>query len=371
MPMRTSAFLSSFLLMLTVVLSGASAFGQLQPVVANEIGFAQPTGILFGEAASREADQTFTLALQIGAVMVLISLFVLTLLLWVALRYNERANPTPSRTTHSTLFEVLWTGIPAIIVIVIGFVGVRQIIDFERRPALGVIATDGTFDERDTILDINVYGMPSWHWEYEFTHYGDAAFAAANPGFYDADQAEGTLLEGYRFASNMLEHPARENREPVAEADREEVLAIWAQQGRDERFYQFDVNNRLIIPSGVRVQVNIQGPVNGIQHAWAVPAFGVKSDFWPGRVNSAHFFVEQGKEGLYFGQCSEFCGQNHAFMPIAVHVVTLDAFRTYFQSQMAAALAAADSGGLFVPEYLPVYLPAPFDVREPTALAQR
>lgn len=367
--MRALAFLSSLLLILT----GAAAFGQMDPVVANKIGFADPQGLLFGEAASREARETFDLALIIGAVMIVISLFVLILLLWVAFRYNEKANPEASNTTHSTTLEVLWTGIPTIIVIVIGFVGVRQIIDFERTPALGAIAEDGTFNERDAILDINVHGLSAWNWRYEFTHYGDAAFATANPEFYAEDQAEGTLVGGYSFLSNMLEHPDRENREPVAASDVESKLAIWAELGRDERFYQFDVDNRLVIPSGVRVQVNVQGPIDtDKQHAWAVPAFGVKRDFWPGRVNSAHFFVEEGNEGLYFGQCSEFCGQNHAFMPIAVHVVTLDEFRAYFQSQMAAALAAADSGGIFVPEYLPVELPAPFNERiAPTWLAQR
>ena len=145
-------------------------------------------------------------------------------------------------------------------------------------------------------------------------------------------------------------------------------MATWEQLGRDLDFYQFDVDNRLVIPSGVRVQVNVQGPLDADkQHAWAVPAFAVKRDFWPGRVNSAHFFVPEGNEGLYFGQCSEFCGANHAYMPIAVSVVTLDEYRTYFASQMDAALAAVEAGGLFVPEYLPVNLPAPYGAAEMVA----
>ena len=367
------AFIAFFALISSLI--GGTAAAQLAPVDAQKLGFADPRGLLFGEAATREAEQTFSLALGVGFVMVIISLFVLALLLWVAFRYNRRANPEASNTTHSTVLEVLWTGIPTIIVVVIGFLGVRQIIEFERIPALGMIETDGSFNEEDTILDINVYGMPSWNWEYELTYFGDADFAAENPDFYDAEVGSGFLATDgsggslFRFASNMLEHPDFEKRSPVNASDVESVLATWEEVGRNTAFYQFDVDNRLVIPSGVRVNVNIQGPVDGIQHAWAVPAFGVKRDFWPGRVNSSHFFVNEGSEGLYFGQCSEFCGPNHAYMPIAVHVVTLDEFRDYFQSQMAAALAAAETGGLFLPEYLPVNLPAPF--ANDTALAQR
>ena len=326
--------------------------------------------MLFGTEATREMAGLVDVALLVGVIMAITCIFVLALLLWVVFRYNARVNKVASTTTHSTILEVLWTGIPTVLVIFIGFIGVRQIIELERTPNLGLIAADGTMNDEEVILDINVYGMPSWSWEYEITYFGDEGFAADNPDFYAPDRGTGVLNAGYRFISNMLEHPDWEKRSPVPEADVDAVLAQWAALGRDEAFYQFDVDNRLVIPSGVRIQVNVQGPLDtDKQHAWAVPAFGVKRDFWPGRTNSAHFFVEEGNEGLYFGQCSEFCGANHAFMPIAVHVVTLDEFRSYFKSQMAAALSAAETGGLFVPEYLPLILPAPFAPAD-DALAQ-
>ena len=343
-------------------LLGGPAFAELTPVDAYRLGFASPQGLLFGETASEEMVALVGVAMPIMYVMIAICAFVLLLLFWVAIRFNKRANPVPSTTTHSTLLEVLWTGIPAIIVIAIGFVGVRQVLAFERQPALGMIEANGYMNSDDTILDINVYGMPSWNWEYELVYFGDAAFAAEHPEFYATDLGAGVLADGFRFTSNMLEHPDREKRSRVPARDRPALLAVWDQLGRHEDFYQFDVDNRLVIPSGVRVNVNVQGPLDtDKQHAWAVPAFGVKRDFWPGRVNSAHFLVPEGGEGLYFGQCSEFCGSYHAYMPIAVHVVTLDEFRTYFASEMAAAVAALENGGLFAPEYLPVNLPAPYN----------
>ena len=364
----------SYLSVLIAGLFGNAAFAQLAPVEAKRLGFAQSTGMLFGEKASEEMISLTNVAELVGVIMVVICVFVLALLIWVAVRYNARANPTPSKTTHSTILEVLWTGVPTVIVIFVGFLGVRQVIEFERELPRGMIDADGVANADEVILEINVNGMTAWNWEYDFVHYGDEAFAAQNPDFYDADLGEGTLVTDagtpvYKFASNMLEHPDYEKRSLVSDDDRDALLATWSEMGRHTDFYQFDVDNRLVIPSGVRIQVNVQGAIDADkQHAWAVPAFGVKRDFWPGRVNSAHFLVREGNEGLYFGQCSEFCGAYHAFMPIAVHVVTLDEFRDYFGAQMDVALAALETGGVFEPEYLPVILPAPYGA---TSVAQR
>lgn len=358
-------FIITFTLSLLGLFSG-QALAQLATVEGPNLGFAQPQGMLFGTQASEEMQSLVGVAIPIAVVMVVICAFVLALLLWVAVRYNKKANPNPSNTTHSTVLEVLWTGIPTIIVVVIGFVGVRQVLEFERAPALGMISEDGSFNKDNAILDINIHGMPSWNWEYEVTYFGDEVSVNSNPDFFDSELGKGVLAKVsgsnvFRYGSNMLEHPDKERRSAIAADDVEATLALWDQEGRDLEFYQFDVDNRLVIPSGVRINVNVQGPIDtDKQHAWAVPAFGVKRDFWPGRVNSAHFFVPEGNEGLYFGQCSEFCGAFHAYMPIAVHVVTLEEYRTYFETQMAAALAAAEAGGLFTPEYLPVNLPAPY-----------
>ncbi len=341
---------------------------QLATVDGPNLGFANPQGVLFGTRASEEMQSLVGVALPILWIMMLICAFVLLLLLWVMVRYNRRANPKPSETTHSTILEVLWTGIPTIIVITIGFFGVRQVLEFERTPVLGMVLADGSYDPDQTVLDINVYGMPSWNWEYELTYFGDVQTLVEHPEFYDTELGEGVLKSGFRYSSNMLEHPEKERRQAVPAGDIEATVAQWTQPGRDLDFYQFDVDHRLVVPSGVRINVNVQGPLDADkQHAWAVPAFGVKRDFWPGRVNPAHFFVPEGNEGLYFGQCSEFCGAYHAYMPIAVHVVTLEEYRAYFAAQMATALEAAAEGGLFAPDYLPVNLPAPYGTADSLA----
>ena len=346
---------------LLVILLPRCTWAQLMEVDGPNLGFAKPQGLLFGTQASEEMQSLVGIATPILWVMLAICAFVLALLLWVVFRYNQRANPQPSKTTHSTILEILWTGIPTLIVIVIGFFGVRQLLEFERIPPLGLVALDNSYNPDETVIDINVYGMPSWNWEYEVTYFGDEQTISNFPDYYDQELGVGVLKPGFRFVSNMLEHPERERRQAVLDSDLEATLDKWTQTGRDLDFYQFDVDNRLVIPSGVRINVNVQGPIDSDkQHAWAVPAFGVKRDFWPGRVNPAHFLVPEGNEGLYFGQCSEFCGAYHAYMPIAVHVVTLDEYRAYFASQMAAALTIVEAGGLFTPEYLPVNLPAPY-----------
>lgn len=350
----------TFLFALVPALIGGSAAAELEAVTAEKLGFANKFGLYFVEPASREMESLIWVANGVNIMMVLICVFVLALLIWVAIRYNERVNKEASRTTHSVALEILWTGIPTLIVVVIGVLGVRQILEFERMPALGMVGADGTYNDKEAALVVEINGMPSWNWEYEVKYFGDQAFMDANPSFYE-DEPGYLSAEAFKFASNMLEHPDLEKRGPVAPADVERTLATWQQQGRNIDFYQFDVDNRLVIPSGVRILVEVTGPITADkQHAWAVPAFAVKRDFWPGRVNPAHFFVPEGNEGLYFGQCSEFCGAFHAYMPIAVHVVTMDEYRTYMQSQMAAAVAAKENGGVFIPEYLPVELPAPY-----------
>ena len=374
----------------TLGLASGTAEAELAPAQAQLIGYPDEYGLLFQDMASNEGIWTRDLAVQVMWVMIVICLFVLALLIWVAVRYNERANPTASRTTHSTILEVLWTGIPAIIVLVIGILGVRQIIELERIPALTTFSmSEGEWDTTDAAMEINIWGDPSWHWKYELVHFGDEDLMASNPELFE-EMEDGTYngmlatvdgVKPFAFASNMLLHSS-ETHKGVVPVEQD---VAWTHQGRSLDFYQFDVDNRLVVPSGIRIKVNITGPTeNALQHAWAVPALGIKRDFWPGRVNSAHFLVPEGNEGLFFGQCSEFCGPNHAYMPIAVHVVTLEEYRAYFASEMAAALETVQSGGSFNPTYYPVLMPEdePFqpyelpadqmaEIETNTALAQR
>ena len=190
---------------------------------------------------------------------VVIVLFVLALLLICIFRYNRKANPTPASFHHNTLLEVVWTGIPVLILIAIAIPSFKLLHDEEVTP------------EAD--LTIKAIGS-QWYWDYEYPDKG-----------------------GLTFTSKMLTN---------AEDDA---------QGKPHRL---GVDQPIYVPVGKTVRVIVTAA--DVIHSWAIPAFGVKMDAVPGRLNDTWFLAE--REGVFYGQCSELCGAKHAFMPIEVHVVS-------------------------------------------------
>lgn len=188
-----------------------------------------------------------------------IVLLVLGLLVYVMVRFNARANPVPSKTTHNTAVEVAWTVIPILILLVIAV------------PSFRLLYFDRTIPE-DVDMTIKAIGN-QWYWTYEYP---------------DAD--------GLTFDSLLVE-----------EAD--------LQEGQPRLL---TVDNDVVVPVNKTVRVIVTA--TDVMHNWAIPAFGMKMDAIPGRLNEAWFRAE--KTGTYYGQCSELCGQRHAFMPIAVRVVS-------------------------------------------------
>jgi cytochrome c oxidase subunit II len=185
-----------------------------------------------------------------------ITLFVLALLVIIIVRFNARANPTPSRTTHHTLLEVAWTVVPVIILVFIAI------------PSFKLLFFQLSIPEAD--LTIKATGK-QWFWTYSYP-----------------DQK-------FEFDSLMLQDKDRKPDQP-------RLLAV---------------DNEIVVPVNKTVRVQVIGA--DVIHAWAVPSFGVKIDAVPGRLNETWFKAE--REGIYYGQCSELCGKDHAFMPIAVRVV--------------------------------------------------
>jgi len=188
----------------------------------------------------------------------LISLFVLALLAVIVVRFNERANPTPSRTTHNTLLEVAWTVVPVLILIAIAIPSFRLLREQLVIPAHDVV--------------VKATGN-SWYWSYE----------------YPADQG------GFRFESNMIPETELKPGQP-------RLLAA---------------DNEMVVP--VNKVVRVQVTAADVLHNFAVPSFGVRIDAVPGRLNETWFRAE--REGIYYGQCSELCGNGHPYMPINVRVV--------------------------------------------------
>jgi cytochrome c oxidase subunit II len=192
-------------------------------------------------------------------IITLISIFVLLLLVWVMVKFNERANPNPSRTTHNTTIEVLWTVIPVVILVVIAI------------PSFKLLYYSDVIPKAD--MTIKATGN-QWYWNYQYPDHGKFSYDANMVDTKDLKPGQPRLLT---------------------------------------------VDNRIVVP--VDTIVRVQVTASDVLHAWAMPAFGVKVDAVPGRLNETWFGPVK-KEGVYYGQCSELCGSRHGFMPIAVEVVS-------------------------------------------------
>lgn len=201
-------------------------------------------------------------------IIIPITLFVMGLLLWVIIRYNRKANPTPSKNSHNTLLEVVWTAVPILILVVIAI------------PSFPLLYFQDEIPEADFTIKATGY---QWYWSYEYP-----------------DQ------EVPEFFSNM-----------VAEED--------LQEGQ---LRNLSVDYPLVVPAGATVRLQVTAA--DVIHNWAMPAFGTKMDAIPGRINETWFQVEE--EGIYYGQCSELCGIRHAFMPIEVHAVSQDTFDAWVEA---------------------------------------
>lgn len=192
-----------------------------------------------------------------------IVIFVFLLLVWVVLRYNAKANPTPSKTTHNVLLEVAWTVVPVLILIVIAVPSYKLLYYLDRT------ATP------DMTLKIAGY---QWGWTYSYPSH-----------------------EGLEFNADMI---------------KDEELAQYIPDGKGRRL--LETYNPIVLPTEKNIQ--ILTTANDVIHSWTIPAFGVKKDAVPGRMNET--WVHISEPGIYYGQCSEICGINHAAMPISVYAVT-------------------------------------------------
>lgn len=225
------------------------------------IGAPVPSGVGFQPAATELARDLQWLDGMLLVIITAISLFVVGLLAWVIVKYNSRSNPTPASFTHNSPLEVAWTVVPIVILVFIGAF------------SLPVLFKQQEIPEGDITIKVTGY---QWYWGYEYVD------------------------DGVYFDSYMLE--------------KEEL----ADYGYDESLHLLATDTAVVVPVGATVVMDVTGA--DVIHSWTVPAFGVKQDAVPGRLAQLWFAAEQ--EGIYFGQCSELCGQAHAYMPITVKVVS-------------------------------------------------
>ncbi|HEY0114960.1 MAG TPA: cytochrome c oxidase subunit II [Allosphingosinicella sp.] len=224
----------------------------------------------------------------------IISLIVLALMLYVILRYRRAAHPVPSRTTHNTTVEVLWTLIPVLILVIIAV------------PSIRLLAHQYSPPQAD--VTVKVIGN-QWFWSYEYPDHG------------------------IELTSNML--PEQADAQPGArsrtDADGPRLLGV---------------DERMVVPVGSTIKLIVTSA--DVIHAFGVPAFWVKMDAVPGRLNETWFHAEQ--PGIYYGQCYELCGARHAYMPIAVEVVSREDFARWVASKGGTMPGARPAGAPLNPD---------------------
>jgi cytochrome c oxidase subunit 2 len=266
-----------------VGLSALTSAGSWQPAAPALAWSGQPSPgqMSFQEAVTPVAVDIHRFHDYVNVIIILIAAFVLALMLYVMWRFSERRNPVPSRTTHNTLIEVLWTVIPVLILVAIAI------------PSFKLLYAQYTYPAPD--LTIKAVGH-AWNWTHEYPD------------------------QGISVDSVMLQDNEREE-------------AIKAGMPAEQVPRNLAVDNEVLVPVDKVVHVLVTS--TDVIHAWTIPSFGSKVDAVPGRLTATWFKAT--KEGLYFGQCSELCGKDHAFMPIAVRVVKEQVFNDW-----AAALKARD-----------------------------
>ncbi|SLN32150.1 Cytochrome c oxidase subunit 2 precursor [Aquimixticola soesokkakensis] len=248
--------------------SGTALFAQSATDGLEIIGKPVNGKMGFQPAATELARDIHGLDHFLLVIITVIVLFVMALMAWVIVRHNRKARPTPSTFTHNSPLEVAWTIVPILILVVIGAY------------SLPVLFKQQEIPEGD--ITIKVTGN-QWYWSYEYSD------------------------EGIAFDSFMLP------RDQLAE------------NGYTDDLYLLATDTSVVVPTGAVVVMQVTGA--DVIHSWTIPAFGVKQDAVPGRV--AELWFEPEVEGVYFGQCSELCGKDHAYMPITVKVVSPEAYQQW------------------------------------------
>ena len=261
------------------VIAGMSAMPALAQDKLEIIGVPIDRGLGFQPAVTELARDLQWLDAMILYIITAIVVFVTALMGYVIIRYNRRANPNPASFTHNSPVEIAWTVIPVLILTVIGVY------------SLPVLFKQQEIPEAD--LTIKVTGN-QWYWGYEYVDHGF--------GFDSFMIGDGKVLN-----------------------DEVEAELVAAGYTRDE--FLLATDTAVVVPVGQIVVMQLTGA--DVIHSWTIPAFGVKQDAVPGRLSQLWFKAE--KEGVYFGQCSELCGKDHAYMPITVKVVSQEAYEEWLK----------------------------------------
>ena len=272
---------------LLTTLLGLLATLMALPATAQEgleiIGKPIDRGMGFQPAATELARIFQRLDFMVLVIITIISIFVIALVIYSILRFNRRANPTPATFTHNSPLEVAWTIVPIVILIFIGTF------------SLPVLFKQQEIPEADITIKVTGY---QWYWGYEYV---DAGFG------FDSFMLQRDELEDYGYSQSE---------------------------------YLLATDTAVVVPVGKTIVMQVTAA--DVIHSWTIPAFGVKQDGVPGRLAELWFAAEQ--EGVFFGQCSELCGKDHAYMPITVKVVSQEAYDEWLKGAIDEYADAGASG---------------------------
>ena len=257
-----------------LTLSGLVTALSALPALAQDgleiVGEPHPGGVGFQAAATDLARAQQGLDHLLLIIITLICIFVVALLVYAILRFNSRSNPKPASFTHNTPLEVAWTIVPIFILVLIGAFSLPVLFEQQEIPE-GDITIKVTGNQR--------------YWTYEY------------------------IDDEFRFDSFMLQRDQLE------------------EYGYTQNQYLLATDTAVVVPVGKTIVMQVTG--SDVIHSWTIPAFGVKQDAVPGRL--AELWFNADREGVYFGQCSELCGKDHAYMPITVKVVSQEAYDAWLE----------------------------------------
>jgi len=201
-----------------------------------------------------------------------IAIVVMLLMAFVIYKFRATKNPIPSKTSHHTMLEIIWTLVPVIILVFIGIPSIKLLFQLDK--------------PQDAEMTIKAIGH-QWYWSYEYPH---------------NDASKSLSFDSYMIEDKDL---------------------------KPGELRLFEVDNRIVVPINTTVRMLVTS--TDVLHSFAVPALGIKKDAVPGRINETWFRIS--KEGVYYGQCSELCGSRHGFMPIAIHVVSKEQYDQWLKSK--------------------------------------
>ena len=219
--------------------------------------------------------------------LIFIGTFVFWMLSYIIVKFNDSASKTPLIFTHSSLLEIIWTIIPAVILVFIAIPSFTLLYSID----------EIIFPK----LTLKVIGH-QWYWSYEYSDYMNAEF---DEGLTDNHDAKTIQFDSYMI--------------PTRELPFKGALRL------------LETDNRVVLPTNTHIRLLMTA--SDVIHSWAVPSFGIKLDACPGRLSQGALFIK--RPGIFFGQCSEICGVNHGFMPIVVRSITKEGYMAWLKTQLS------------------------------------